>query len=368
MSGVDGLPAWAARTDVGRIRTGNEDRYAAVVPLFAVADGMGGHEGGEVASAIVADALESAASPDSDGTALADAVMRANDAIRSTTHKRPELAGMGTTCTALLVSDRRLSVVHVGDSRAYRFRHGRLEQLTDDHSLVAGLVRDGLLTEEQAAADDRRHIVTRALGVGDEVHLDRLEVDLEPGDRLLVCSDGLSGQVDDPTIAAILAAEPDPGRAADRLVELANAAGGIDNVTVVIVDPDRLPLAALAAVPAGPATRERPRGRAPDLPARRRRLEVRSGAAASHGRRSRRPVLVLAVLVAAALIAAAWALGLIGGGSGGTDVRPAAPASPATTPVAVSASPALPVPASASPATTPVPASAPARATQVPAP
>ena len=146
---------------------------------------------------------------------------------------------MGTTCTVVLL-DRAMTVAHVGDSRAYRLRGERLEQLTDDHSLVATMVREGIIDPADAATDGRRNIITRALGAEDEVRVDVVTSDLAPGDRLLLCSDGLHGQVDDAAIASALRDEPDPAAAVNRLISLANAAGGEDNVTVIVIDPDML--------------------------------------------------------------------------------------------------------------------------------
>jgi len=231
---------FAARSDVGRIRAGNEDRYLARPPVFAVADGMGGHLAGEVASALAIDVLELAASSEPDRTdsrTIVDALERSNAAILAEARRRPELEGMGTTCTVVVVSESEIHIGHVGDSRAYRFRSGRLEQLTQDHSLVATLVRDGVIGPDDAVTDGRRHVITRALGADDHVEVDVVASAVSPGDRLLLCSDGLSGQVPDEAIAAVLASEPDPGRAVDRLIGLANAAGGDDNVTVIVIDP-----------------------------------------------------------------------------------------------------------------------------------
>jgi serine/threonine protein phosphatase PrpC len=237
---VDG-PGYAARSDVGRTRTDNEDRFLAKPPLFAVADGMGGHQAGEVASGIAIELLDAIAGrmPPPSEPEIVDAIERSNGAIRDEARSRADLAGMGTTCTVVVI-DAAIHVAHVGDSRAYRLSDGRLVQLTDDHSLVASMVRDGVISSEEALVDGRRNIITRALGAEDEVHVDVISADRRPGDRILVCSDGLHGQVDDAAIAAVLRDEKDPRVAADRLVSLANAAGGDDNVTVIVIDPDAL--------------------------------------------------------------------------------------------------------------------------------
>jgi serine/threonine protein phosphatase PrpC len=204
---------------------------------------MGGHQAGEVAADLaighLADTLVPGRDPDARG--LVDAIERANAAIRREARTRPELLGMGTTCTALVVTDV-VTIAHVGDSRAYRSRAGRLERLTDDHSLVAAMVRDGRLDAAAAPTDARRHIITRALGAEDDVAVDLVTGDRQPGDRFLLCSDGIHGQVDDATIERVLADVTDPGAAADRLIELAEAAGGEDNATAIVIDPDAIPV------------------------------------------------------------------------------------------------------------------------------
>jgi serine/threonine protein phosphatase PrpC len=242
----DTLPAFGARTDVGRVRTGNEDGYLARPPLFVVADGMGGHNAGEVASGLavrlIDEALPVGVAPAP--TSIASAIQAANAAVWSEARDRPDLAGMGTTCTIVVLDGPRAHVAHVGDSRAYLLRDGSLEQMTSDHTLIASMVREGLLTDEDAQSDERRHIITRAIGAERDVRIDLASRDLRAGDRLLLCSDGLSGQVADELIERVLAGEADPSVAVDRLVELANDAGGEDNVTVIVVDPDRLAVAA----------------------------------------------------------------------------------------------------------------------------
>jgi protein phosphatase len=168
---------------------------------------------------------------------LVATIERSNSDIRREARSQSDLVGMGTTCTVVVI-DEAIGVAHVGDSRAYRFREDELVQLTDDHSLVASMVRQGLMAPADAMADGRRNIITRALGADDAVSVDVVTVDRRAGDRLLLCSDGLHGQVDDAAIAAVLREEADPNAAADRLVELANAAGGDDNVTVIVIDVD----------------------------------------------------------------------------------------------------------------------------------
>ena len=225
----------ASRSDVGRVRAGNEDAFLVADDprLVAVADGMGGHQAGEVASATaVATLLERV----QHGEPIDTAISAANDAVVTQSQDDESLRGMGTTLTAGMVDGSSLRIGHVGDSRAYLLHDGELRQLTTDHSVVAELIAAGELTEEQALVDPRRSMITRALGIEASVAVDVLTVELEPGDRLLLCSDGLTTMVRDDAIAEILAAERDRERAADALVDAANAAGGADNVTVVVAD------------------------------------------------------------------------------------------------------------------------------------
>lgn len=227
----------AGVTDVGRVRDGNEDDFidqADRLGLVAVADGMGGHRAGEVASATALEALRAAVA---NGRSLRDAIEGANDAVLEKSESDRELHGMGTTLTAgMLGSDGQLVVGHVGDSRAYLVRDGELTQITNDHSLVEELVRGGELTPEQAEVHPRRSIITRALGIDPQVEVDEYPIDLRPGDRILLCSDGLTTMVRPDDIAGILNREHDPKRAAQLLVDAANEAGGEDNVTAVIID------------------------------------------------------------------------------------------------------------------------------------
>ena len=229
----------AGQTDTGRKRRRNEDAFVCDPPLFAIADGMGGAQAGELASRLAAAAIEEAAAAVSDKEGVVGVVRTANARIFQRSLQDPGVAGMGTTATVALVDERAgaLSVAHVGDSRAYRFRDGTLEQLTTDHSLVGELVRSGRLTEDEAAVHPHRSVITRALGTEAEVDVDTLTVDLRPGDLVLLCSDGLSAMVRDEEIARVLgAADGDPHRAAEALIGAANAAGGEDNVTVVLFE------------------------------------------------------------------------------------------------------------------------------------
>jgi serine/threonine protein phosphatase PrpC len=222
-----------AATDIGLVREGNEDSYLVEEPLFAVADGMGGHRGGEVASRLALDTIESLFRRGQG--ALAEQVQEANRAVFERSSLDRAVAGMGTTLTAALVEDDRARLAHVGDSRAYLYRDGELRMLTEDHTLVNRMVQQGEITEAEAERHPQRSVVTRALGVEMSVPVDEVIVDLERGDRLLICSDGLTGMVDDESIAELLSRESDPQGAAEALVRAANEAGGVDNTTVIVI-------------------------------------------------------------------------------------------------------------------------------------
>jgi protein phosphatase len=234
-------------TDTGRRRRQNEDAYVCEPPLFAIADGMGGAQAGELASRVAAAAIEELAAH-ADGRRDVVAIVReANARVFARALQDPSVAGMGTTATVAYVDEEAgtIAFAHVGDSRAYRYREGVLEQLTSDHSLVGELVRSGRLTEDEAAVHPHRSVITRALGTEPEVEIDTMTVDVVPGDLLLLCSDGLSAMVRDDGIARVLEhAAGDPRVAAEALVRAANDAGGDDNVTVVLfelVEGDPLP-------------------------------------------------------------------------------------------------------------------------------
>jgi serine/threonine protein phosphatase PrpC len=229
----------AGRTDTGRKRRQNEDAFVCDPPLFAIADGMGGAQAGELASRIAAAAIEEAAGALRDEDGVVAAVRAANALIFERALNDPGVAGMGTTATVALVDETRetLTIAHVGDSRAYRYRDGILEQLTTDHSLVAELVRTGRLTEAEAAVHPHRSVITRVLGTDADVDVDTHTVSLSPGDLVLLCSDGLSAMVRDEEIGRVLESTAgDPHQAAESLVRAANAAGGDDNVTVVLFE------------------------------------------------------------------------------------------------------------------------------------
>lgn len=225
-------------SDVGRVRSANEDSYLLAEPLFVIADGMGGHVAGDVASSTAVQAISDGASSASaaDPGSLDALVGEANGAVWRRAQSDSSLRGMGTTCTLLLVDGATAYIAHVGDSRAYILRAGRLEQLTDDHTLVARMVREGKLRPEDAEHHPQRNVITRVLGVDPNVKVDLFSVDLLGGDRIVLCSDGLSSMVAADRIRQTLSDEGDPQRAAELLVDLANEAGGEDNITCIVVD------------------------------------------------------------------------------------------------------------------------------------
>ena len=294
------IAASSAESNVGRKRRHNEDSYVSAQPVFAVADGMGGAQAGEVASGIAANtvaetASDPSASPEERVVAL---IKAANLRVHERASSDASASGMGTTMTvALLGDDGVVTIGHVGDSRAYRLRNGRLEQLTDDHSLVAELVRRGELTPEEAAVHPQRSVITRALGTEADVDVDTLTIDLRAGDLVLLCSDGLSAMVRDDAIARVLQdTSADPHVAADALVRAANEAGGEDNVTVVLFEIVEGEPGPRPAPPASIETRSGPEGvvtaEGADV--------IRHGA----GKGSRWPalVLILVLLAVAALV------------------------------------------------------------------
>lgn len=243
----------AAFSDKGKVRPINEDSYR-ISPeenLFVLSDGLGGAAKGEVASAMAVESviasLKENVNGDSHGhsaaqtsfsaetSSLVGAVKLANSKIHEQGMRDPSCRGMGATIVAAQITGSRLSLVHVGDSRAYLFRSERLEQLTADHSLVAEQVRQGLMTREQAAVSEFQSVLTRALGTEASVEVDADEIELFPRDSLLLCSDGLTRMVPEDEIAAILAQAPAAGPAAEQLVNRANEYGGLDNVTVLVI-------------------------------------------------------------------------------------------------------------------------------------
>jgi protein phosphatase len=278
----------AQLTDTGRQREANEDSYFSRSPLFAVADGMGGAQAGEVASRMAVEAFErvdeSEATPED---LLRRTAQDANREIFELAQGDSSRSGMGTTLTAALLHGDEISFGHVGDSRAYVFRDGRLRQITNDHSLVEELRRQGKLTRDQAAEHPQRSVITRALGPEPTVDVDTVTFSARPGDVFLLCSDGLTTMLDDEDVAAVLDRGEDLERTAQRLVRAANERGGRDNITVVLF---RLETADAAAVEEG-ETLVGPAAAAAGLSAESVRSRAGTGGAAAEAppRPSRRP-------------------------------------------------------------------------------
>ncbi|MDR2109046.1 MAG: Stp1/IreP family PP2C-type Ser/Thr phosphatase [Coriobacteriales bacterium] len=285
-----------ARTDVGCVRQHNEDALIVAAPLYAVADGMGGHAAGEVASEIAIQTVAQHAPSIADRSVLIQAIQAANLAIIDAARRGVGKPGMGTTLTVAIIDGDRALIGHVGDSRAYLLRDGLLHQITEDHSLVAELVAIGELTPEEAACHPKRSIITRALGNDEKTDADVYSLALQAADRLLLCSDGLSGMLCDDEMAAILNAESDPQIAADRLTEAALAAGGNDNISVIVLNiyairPSRAATAAALAANSGPT------------------VELREGSAADVKRRGQRSRLGVITFVALFVLLIAGAVG-----------------------------------------------------------
>src|SRR5262245_54823529 len=229
------VAAYAVASDTGRRRLRNEDNYVVAPPLFAVADGMGGAQAGEVASRLAASALEAGDSDGLDGLARLDALIQeANRRIYDRASTDPSASGMGTTMTVALVEGMTVAIGHVGDSRAYLVRGDRMEQLTDDHSLVAELLKTGKLSEEEAQVHPQRSVITRAVGTDPDVDVDSFRIEAEEDDVFLICSDGLTDMVEDEEILELVHRDRDDLEKAVRaLVAAANRGGGEDNITAV---------------------------------------------------------------------------------------------------------------------------------------
>jgi protein phosphatase len=231
---------WGASTDVGMVRQQNEDSFLAEETLFVVADGMGGHNAGEVASALAVTTLKAGARLGIDTTEdFRELVQQANSAIYTASLDDSTQSGMGTTVTALSIvegEEPRVLVANVGDSRAYLWRSGALSRLSVDHSYVQELVNEGIITPEAARVHPRRNIVTRALGIDRSVMVDVFTHFVRTGDRIVLCSDGLVDEVADVEIARVLGQHTDPQETAEALVMVANTNGGRDNTTVIVVD------------------------------------------------------------------------------------------------------------------------------------
>jgi serine/threonine protein phosphatase PrpC len=226
---------WAGASDTGRKRRRNEDAYVIAPPLFAVADGMGGAQAGEVASKLAKAALEDTDSGTLSGSErVTSLIQEANRRVYERSNADPAASGMGTTMTVALVEGDVVTFGHVGDSRAYLLRDGRMEQLTEDHSLVNELLKSGKLSPEEAETHPQRSVITRAVGTDPDVDVETFTIDAHAGDVFLICSDGLTDMVADEEILGVLDRHHDDlDRAAKALVSAANRGGGVDNITVV---------------------------------------------------------------------------------------------------------------------------------------
>ena len=317
--------AWGAATDVGRVRTNNQDSYLADEDVWAVADGMGGHRGGEVASHIAIDVLSSSYEHASlEG--LREAARVANDAVFHQAADDPELRGMGTTLVAVAPVDTEdgetsLGWVNIGDSRLYRLRDGELEQISQDHSLVEEMVRDGRISPDEARHHPQRNILTRALGIDAQAIIDTGTIDPYDGDRFLLCSDGLFNEVDEGRMAATLRRLADAGEAAHELVRLALEGGGRDNITVVVVDvvdDDDASAKASATIAEGTAEGGAAQGRADEVDAAaapedeatkgRGRAEARAARRAAGPRRLTLRVVLFVIVLVAVLVGTSFAV------------------------------------------------------------
>ncbi|MGL5173741.1 MAG: Stp1/IreP family PP2C-type Ser/Thr phosphatase [Olsenella sp.] len=235
-SGSNAFISWGARSDVGLVRSHNEDSFRLRTPLFAVCDGMGGHAAGEVASSIAVETIGEKAPATADDTLLGAAVESANIAIIEGAAEGKGKVGMGCTASAVLIEGNKMAVAHVGDSRVYLLRHGTLVRVTHDHSYVEELVDSGQITADEARVHPSRSVITRALGSDPDMYADHFSLEVNDGDRIIVCSDGLSSMITDASIEALAVSSVTPQQAADNLVSAALTAGGGDNVTVIVID------------------------------------------------------------------------------------------------------------------------------------
>jgi protein phosphatase len=311
----------AYATDTGRQRSANEDSVFVRAPVFVIADGMGGAQAGEVASKAAAESFDRQLPEGSPERVLRETIEGANRTIHALARKDPNLAGMGTTTTAAILDEKteEVAIGHVGDSRAYRLRRGKLERLTRDHSLVEEMRRKGQLTEAQASDHPQRSIITRALGPEPEVQVDLQTVPAQAGDVFLICSDGLTTMLDDDHIERLLARATAMPNAVRALVDEANRAGGRDNISVVAfkladaaepsLDSEGATLIGQSAEEAGLTATEVRRRAAADA-ARKRREEQAAATPARRRRRLRRVAGVLATLVVIGAIVFGAAYGL----------------------------------------------------------
>ena len=236
VQGASATLAWGSRSDVGLVRGHNEDSFLVQAPLFAVCDGMGGHAAGEVASSIAVSTIAEKAPAGADDVLLGVAVEAANTAVMLGAEQGVGKPGMGCTASCCLIEEGRMAIAHVGDSRIYLLRHGSLVRVTHDHSYVEELVDSGQITADEARTHPSRSIITRALGSDPDMYADHFSLEVNNGDRVILCSDGLSSMIADSQIEALAVSSATPQQAADNLVAAALTAGGLDNVTVVVVD------------------------------------------------------------------------------------------------------------------------------------
>jgi serine/threonine protein phosphatase PrpC len=299
-----------AGTDTGRQRRANEDSLLARAPLFVVADGMGGAQAGEVASRIAVESfqpgLQDASQPE---LALAALTRAANSRIHELSHANVEQAGMGTTLTAVYVGEQDVAIAHVGDSRAYCLRNGELLRLTDDHSLVDELMRQGRLTPEEAVEHPQRSVITRALGPEGSVEVDTRSFRALPGDVYLLCSDGLTTMLAEEQILSVLLAHPQLRDAGEALIAAANDAGGRDNITVLLVRLEDVHVGERAVLEQETMTGV-PAIRPPAVPRRPRRAPEGPSSSMRRHRRLRRAGALAIVLVVLGLIGSAGYLAL----------------------------------------------------------
>ena len=289
-----GALAWGSRTDVGRVRPHNEDSYLVHFPLFAVADGMGGHAAGEVASTMAVSSLAESSLTKPSPEELGAAIEKANLAVLDGVERGVGRPGMGTTCSAVVIGGSHMAVGHVGDSRVYLLHEGKLLRVTHDHSFVEELVEAGEITPEEARVHPSRSIITRALGSDPNMKADAFMIDVTTGDRVLLCSDGLPSMVPDDAIEEAMVTSPAPQACADRLVDMALEAGGLDNVTAIVVDVKddgierhalRKPLPQRGAMAAGRGRRARRHIGRPDHLRRQHLVSLRRGTATSRSTR-----------------------------------------------------------------------------------
>ncbi len=227
---------WGARTDVGLLRDHNEDSYLLKPPLFCVSDGMGGHAAGEIASRITVETIAEETTPTPDDVQLGEDIEKANHAIISAALNGEGKPGMGCTATAICINDNMMAVGHVGDSRCYVLHEGKLVRITHDHSFVEELVDAGEITADEARVHPSRSVITRALGSDPDMYADHFQIEVNEGDRIILCSDGLNSMVPDAVIESLAVSSVTPQQAADSLVAEALTQGGHDNVTVIVVD------------------------------------------------------------------------------------------------------------------------------------